>query len=140
MHEPHPLLPLLGRVADPEQVRHVRELPGREAETAAWPETIHPDVVAAYGAMGIDKPYAHQARAIRAAGESHVIVATGTASGKSLAYQAPVLSDLHRGRMAARRAPGQRTEAVLKAVSNWVVLGRCGIGWSMLTSLWDSFR
>ena len=101
MHEPHPLLPLLGRGADPEQVRHVRELPGREAETAAWPETIHPDVVAAYGAMGIDKPYAHQARAIRAAGESHVIVATGTASGKSLAYQAPVLSDLHRGRRCA---------------------------------------
>lgn len=107
MHEPHPLLPLLGRGADPEQVRHVRELPGREAETAAWPETIHPDVVAAYGAMGIDKPYAHQARAIRAAGESHFIVATGTASGKSLAYQAPVLSDLHRGRLAARRAPGR---------------------------------
>ena len=107
MTEPHPLVPLLGRGAAPEQVRHVRELPGREAVSAAWPSSIHPDVIAAYALLGIQQPYAHQARAIEAAQAGHVIAATGTASGKSLTYQAPVLSDLHRGRLAARREPGR---------------------------------
>lgn len=107
MHEPHPLLPLLGRGPDPEQVRHVRQLPERPARTAPWPERIHPDVVAAYAALGVSTPYEHQAEAITALERGHVIVATGTASGKSLAYQAPVLSSLHAGRLAARSAPGR---------------------------------
>lgn len=107
MHEPHPLLPLLGRGADPEQVRHVRELPSREAETAPWPDSIHPEVIAAYAGLGIQRPYRHQAEAMAAAARGDVIVATGTASGKSMAYQAPVLSSLHRGRLAARGAPGR---------------------------------
>lgn len=107
MHEPHPLLPLLGRGADPEQVRHVREIPGRDAVSAQWPSSIHPDVIAAYAAAGIRQPYAHQAEAIEAARTGHVVVATGTASGKSMAYQAPVLSAVHRGRLAARAQPGR---------------------------------
>jgi DEAD/DEAH box helicase domain-containing protein len=46
-------------------------------------------------AAGIARPWAHQARTAEHAlrGES-VVVATGTASGKSLAYQVPVLSAL----------------------------------------------
>ncbi len=46
-------------------------------------------------AAGIEHPWAHQARAAEHAldGES-VVVATGTASGKSLAYLMPVLSTL----------------------------------------------
>jgi len=52
-------------------------------------------VIDAIRAAGIERPWAHQARTAAHAlrGES-VVVATGTASGKSLAYLAPVLSTL----------------------------------------------
>lgn len=63
-----------------------------------WPDRIRTDVVAAIQAAGIEHPWEHQAAAAEHAldGES-VIVATGTASGKSLAYLAPVLSALADG-------------------------------------------
>ncbi|MDN5699323.1 MAG: helicase, partial [Kocuria sp.] len=76
---------LLGRGPQPEQVRHVRELPAREAEYAPWPEWIHPTVREAYERLGIHQPFAHQVAAMTA--PRHTIVATGTASGKSLVYQ-----------------------------------------------------
>ncbi|GAA1089936.1 DEAD/DEAH box helicase [Streptomyces javensis] len=52
-------------------------------------------MINAIRAVGIERPWAHQARTAEHAlrGES-VVVATGTASGKSLAYLAPVLSTL----------------------------------------------
>lgn len=55
-------------------------------------------MVAAIRAAGIEHPWEHQAAAAEHAldGES-VVVATGTASGKSLAYLAPVLSSLADG-------------------------------------------
>ncbi|MCD1146201.1 DUF1998 domain-containing protein [Kocuria sp. LUK] len=98
------LIPLLGRGDAPEQVRHVRELPEREAVTAPWPQHLHPDVVAAWERLGVHRPYLHQVRAMLA--PRHVVVATGTASGKSLAYQAPVADAVHRGRLAALAHPG----------------------------------
>ncbi|WP_438612636.1 DEAD/DEAH box helicase [Kocuria cellulosilytica] len=98
------LIPLLGRGDAPEQVRHVRELPDRDAVTAPWPEHLHPDVVAAYERLGVHAPYLHQVQAVLA--PRHVVVATGTASGKSLAYQAPVADAVHRGRLAALAHPG----------------------------------
>ncbi|GHD02946.1 helicase [Zhihengliuella salsuginis] len=60
---------------------------------APWPEWTHPDVLAAYERLGIHEPWLHQVQAAMAAesGE-HVIVATGTASGKSLAYQLPAVN------------------------------------------------
>ncbi|GHC35483.1 helicase [Streptomyces cinnamoneus] len=52
-------------------------------------------MIDAIRAAGIERPWAHQARTAEHAlrGES-AVVATGTASGKSLAYLAPVLSTL----------------------------------------------
>lgn len=91
------LIPLLGRGAEPQQLRHVRNIPARSAVTAPWPEWVHPDLVAAYGRLGVHEPWLHQMEAAEAARSGqHVIVATGTASGKSLAYQLPALDDLHR--------------------------------------------
>ena len=51
--------------------------------------------VAASGRRGITAPWRHQVEAaeLAHAGE-HVVIATGTASGKSLAYQLPVLATL----------------------------------------------
>lgn len=77
---------------------HVAELPARAAVFAPWPEWAADEVVSAFTAAGMTAPWAHQAEAasLVQAGE-HVVVSTGTASGKSLAYQLPVLSELAAG-------------------------------------------
>ncbi|WP_258527798.1 DEAD/DEAH box helicase [Streptomyces sp. NBRC 110611] len=77
------------------RITHTEHLPPRIGSHAAWPERIRPEVIDAIRSTGIDRPWTHQARTSEHAlrGES-VVVATGTASGKSLAYLAPVLSTL----------------------------------------------
>jgi DEAD/DEAH box helicase domain-containing protein len=71
----------------------IRHFPAREAQWADFPAWAHPDLVAAYAAKGIRRPYTHQAAAAEAvhAGKNVVIV-TPTASGKTLCYNLPVLS------------------------------------------------
>ncbi|MFD3327019.1 DEAD/DEAH box helicase [Streptomyces sp. NPDC058701] len=80
------------------RITHTEHLPPRAGRHAVWPDRIRTDVVAAIQAAGIEHPWEHQAAAAEHAldGES-VVVATGTASGKSLAYLAPVLSALADG-------------------------------------------
>jgi DEAD/DEAH box helicase domain-containing protein len=77
------------------RITHTEHLPPRVGRHASWPEGIRPEVVDAIRAAGIDRPWQHQALAAEHAlrGES-VVVSTGTASGKSLGYLAPVLSAL----------------------------------------------
>ncbi|MEU0133782.1 DEAD/DEAH box helicase [Streptomyces sp. NPDC006296] len=81
-----------GRAA---RITHTEHLPPRAGTHATWPDRIRPEVIAAISQAGIDHPWTHQAVAAEHAldGES-VVIATGTASGKSLAYLAPVLSTL----------------------------------------------
>ncbi len=82
-------------------VTHVADLPGRAARYAEWPSWVDPAVVAALRDCGVSAPWAHQAEAAAHAYEGrHVVVSTGTASGKSLAYQLPVLSRLAAGEKA----------------------------------------
>jgi DEAD/DEAH box helicase domain-containing protein len=66
-----------------------------------WPDRIRTEVIAAIEKSGIEHPWTHQAQAAEHAldGES-VVIATGTASGKSLAYLAPVLTALLDGSQA----------------------------------------
>ncbi|MFD3870394.1 DEAD/DEAH box helicase [Streptomyces sp. NPDC058623] len=80
------------------RITHTEHLPPRAGRHAVWPDRIRTDVVAAISAAGIEHPWEHQAAAAELAldGES-VVVATGTASGKSLAYLAPVFSALADG-------------------------------------------
>jgi DEAD/DEAH box helicase domain-containing protein len=70
-------------------------LPARLARTAPWPEGLDARLLAAVQGQGIEQPYVHQVQAIEAAlaGE-HVVLATSTASGKTLAYNLPVLGAL----------------------------------------------
>ncbi|WP_435969362.1 DEAD/DEAH box helicase [Streptomyces sp. Qhu_M48] len=77
------------------RITHTEHMPAREGRHAVWPHRIRPEVIAAIQAAGIEHPWAHQAEAAEHAldGES-VVIATGTASGKSLAYLAPVLTTL----------------------------------------------
>lgn len=95
------------------RITHTEHLPPREGRHAVWPDRIRTDVVAAIAAAGIDHPWEHQARVAEHAldGES-VVVATGTASGKSLAYLAPVLSALADG---AEAPNGRGTTALYLA-------------------------
>ncbi len=81
--------------ADGRLVREAREGPGR-AKLLAPPEELHPEVLAALSRLEISRLYSHQAEAIHAAWEGTTIVTTGTASGKSLCFNLPVLDVLHR--------------------------------------------
>jgi DEAD/DEAH box helicase domain-containing protein len=59
------------------------------------PDLLRPEVAGALRAHGIDRLYSHQAVAIQAACSGrHVVIATPTASGKSVAFHAPVLHAL----------------------------------------------
>ncbi|MFD8257675.1 DEAD/DEAH box helicase [Streptomyces griseoluteus] len=77
------------------RITHTEHLPPRAGRHAVWPDRIRAEVIAAVQERGIEHPWAHQAIAAEHAldGDS-VVVATGTASGKSLAYLMPVLSAL----------------------------------------------
>src|SRR5690349_17184909 len=79
-----------GEVEGP--LQHAVHLPPRPGCVVDWPAWVPPAVRAALVERGVRQPWSHQARA---AGLAHVgqdvVVATGTASGKSLAYQLPVL-------------------------------------------------
>lgn len=80
---------------DPEEkpLRHVADLPPRQARPQTWPHWADPDVVRAFNDRGITAPWSHQSEAADLAHDGrHVVLSTGTASGKSLAYQLPILT------------------------------------------------
>ncbi len=92
------------------RLTHLEVLPARVGRAAPWPEWADPDVVAALGLRGIATPWRHQAAAADAAHRGqHTVLATGTASGKSLAYQLPALTAIR----AERRPRGQRGATTL---------------------------
>jgi DEAD/DEAH box helicase domain-containing protein len=66
-----------------------------EASFADMPADLAPSVQRALATRGIDRLYDHQARAFElASAGKHVVVATPTASGKSLCYNLPILQAL----------------------------------------------
>ncbi|OBA58808.1 DEAD/DEAH box helicase [Mycobacterium sp. 1100029.7] len=86
---------LAGTPADEKPLRHVAELPARSGRPQIWPQWAESDVIAAFADRGVSAPWSHQAEAAELAHSGrHVVVSTGTASGKSLAYQLPVLNAL----------------------------------------------
>ncbi len=102
------LIALLGRGPAPEQLQHVRKIPARAAVTAPWPDWVHPDIIGAYATVGVHEPWQHQVRGAQLAHDGrHVVVATGTASGKSLAYQLPALDIVHRAELNVLTQPGK---------------------------------
>ncbi|MGD1052537.1 MAG: DEAD/DEAH box helicase [Candidatus Dormibacteria bacterium] len=76
------------------QSRLAREviLPAQAADLRPWPERLHPELIAALAARGLDRAYSHQAEAIEAALDGRdVTLVTPTASGKTLGFVIPVL-------------------------------------------------
>ena len=91
---------LLRRLAgdDPQRLLHVHEVPERRARTAEWPDWIAPVLHGALVGSGVVAPWSHQVEvAEEAHAGRHVVVSTGTASGKSLGYLMPLLTDLIAG-------------------------------------------
>jgi DEAD/DEAH box helicase domain-containing protein len=84
-----------GTEAGEHPLRHVAELPARHGRQRPWPTWVEPDVLRAFTDRGISSPWAHQVQAADLAHAGrHVVISTGTASGKSLAYQLPILNAL----------------------------------------------
>lgn len=76
-------------------LRHVAELPPRTERSCPWPSWAEPDVIRAFVDRGIGLPWSHQVDAADLAHAGrHVVISTGAASGKSLAYQLPILNAL----------------------------------------------
>jgi DEAD/DEAH box helicase domain-containing protein len=74
-----------------ECVRHLTTIEARAARFDALKEPLHPGVEERLRAKGIGRLFTHQVAAIdRLLARESVVVATGTASGKSLCYQIPI--------------------------------------------------
>ena len=89
-----PFTALLEQLAEGERLVHLARLPARAARLADLRGPVDPDVWAAFGledTVPSGQLWSHQVEAIDhvRAGRS-VVVATGTASGKSLCYQLPI--------------------------------------------------
>jgi DEAD/DEAH box helicase domain-containing protein len=78
-------------------VTAVRRLPARQADYADFPEGVDPILREILRGRGIEQLYTHQAAAIaHALAGRNVVITTPTASGKTLCYNAPVLSAILR--------------------------------------------
>jgi DEAD/DEAH box helicase domain-containing protein len=64
------------------------------AKLTGLPDTLHPALLEALMAAGIDSLYSHQAAAYETAKHSNLILTSGTASGKSLSFNLPVLDGI----------------------------------------------
>jgi len=78
-----------------ERLVHVHQVPARSEQVAPWPEWVAPAVYSAFSTSGVTTLWTHQREAADCAHDgTHVVISTGTASGKSLGYLLPVLSDV----------------------------------------------
>ena len=78
-----------------EELAYLTTEPPREPRIEPLPDDVHPALLAALARQGVERLYAHQAEAWTAArAGGNVIVTTGTASGKTLAFNLPVLDAL----------------------------------------------
>jgi len=74
-----------------------REFAATDGQLAGLPTSLHPSLSRALEKRGISRLYEHQVQAVEAARAGrHVVVATPTASGKSLCFHLPVLDALAR--------------------------------------------
>ena len=80
-----------------EELAYLGTEPAREARLEPLPEGLDHRVGDALARLGVESLYTHQARVWEATRRrEHVVVATGTASGKTLAFNLPVLDALAR--------------------------------------------
>jgi DEAD/DEAH box helicase domain-containing protein len=86
------------------RLAHVERIPARPATTVPWPSWADDAVVHGYRTLGVADPWRHQVEAAEELWRGrHVVLATSTGSGKSLAAWLPALSAV---REASRGASG----------------------------------
>jgi DEAD/DEAH box helicase domain-containing protein len=68
----------------------------RRARPVSLPDSLDPAFAAALRRGGIERLYTHQLEAYEAAAHSNLAITSGTASGKSLAFNLPVLDGIAR--------------------------------------------
>ncbi|MEV7966514.1 DEAD/DEAH box helicase [Sphaerisporangium sp. NPDC088356] len=89
---------LLAAPARRERVTHVEHVPARQAGEARWPGWVDELLVSRLRNQGVDGLWEHQVTAAELVHRGqNVIIATGTASGKSLAYLVPAVSEILSG-------------------------------------------
>ncbi|MDD5668131.1 MAG: DEAD/DEAH box helicase, partial [Actinomycetota bacterium] len=77
------------------RMTHLEVIPAREAHYVDLPQRLHPRLREALQRLGASRLYPHQARALELVEKGrNVIIATGTASGKSLCYHLPVYEEI----------------------------------------------
>ncbi|MDO4613620.1 MAG: DEAD/DEAH box helicase [Actinomycetaceae bacterium] len=85
---------LNGLGANDDRLVYETTLPGRAPRFAAWPHWVDAELRGALERRGTDRLWSHQVEAATALHDGrHVIVSTGTGSGKSLATWLPYLSE-----------------------------------------------
>jgi DEAD/DEAH box helicase domain-containing protein len=112
------------------------ETPPRPPRTAPFPAGLAPELVALLRRRGLGELYEHQARAIELAlAGRDVLIATPTASGKTLAYSAPVLQALLESDGAARALWLFPTKALSQDQSRGLnaLIEELGRGWHSFT-------
>ncbi|MGZ4645425.1 MAG: DEAD/DEAH box helicase [Blastococcus sp.] len=86
---------LAGTDEEEQPVTHIHHVPVRASSTLPWPDWVSVPLRERLEERGVLTPWRHQVEAAQLAHAGrHVVVATGTASGKSLAYQLPALTRL----------------------------------------------
>jgi DEAD/DEAH box helicase domain-containing protein len=77
------------------RVKYIKKLEAREAVYGKLSPPLSKELSSALARIGIERLYSHQVKAIELAREGkHFVVVTGTASGKTLCYNIPVLESL----------------------------------------------
>jgi DEAD/DEAH box helicase domain-containing protein len=110
-----------------ERARHIRDVADRPARFASTREPLGDAVRERLRARGIDELFSHQAEAIdRLRNRQSIVVATGTASGKSLCYQIPIVESILGGEPATALALFP-TKALandqLRSLRSWLIPG-----------------
>ena len=83
-----------------ERLVHEDSHRARSARPVSIPDELGPPTREALQRLGIEALYDHQEQALRSAFEAPTVIATGTASGKSLCFQLPTLEVLSADRRA----------------------------------------
>ena len=103
--QPHGLAPVESALQEIEEkfrasraqggVTAIRHFPAREARVVPFPPSLPARLMEVLKARGYASLYTHQAQAFTLAGEGkNLVVVTPTASGKTLCYNLPILSEL----------------------------------------------
>ena len=68
--------------------------PATMAKLTELPADLHPELARSLAGVGIESLYSHQAAAYETAKRTNLILTSGTASGKSLSFNLPVLDGI----------------------------------------------